>query len=86
MFKIIIGSAEIGGNLQYQRDIQKRAALDLEDALNKFPAPIEDVVAVTSHAGDHDFQLIAVVKVREAVEAPAQAPAETPATPVEGGQ
>lgn len=60
-FKVLIASVALGGTIDSQRRVQVKAAADLENQINA--AGVANVLTVSAHQADHDFQLIAVVEV-----------------------
>lgn len=62
-FKVLTGSAELGGSLARQRDIVQAAGADLEAKLNA--GGVTKVVAGGAYESAHDIVLFAVVEFEE---------------------
>lgn len=62
-YKILTGTAQLGGSLQLQKDLVARAATDLESKLNS--DGVDEVITAGAYESAHDVTLFAIVKFTE---------------------
>lgn len=62
-YKILTGTAQLGGSIQLQKDLVARAATDLESKLNS--DGVDEVITSGAYESAHDVTLFAIVKFTE---------------------
>lgn len=61
MFKVLTGTAELGGSLSLQKQTVARAAKDLEDKLNS--SEVEKVLGCGAYESPHEVVLFSIVEI-----------------------